>query len=402
LVSLRDAPQGTNALARGTLQRPWVRVHPAERALVHEFMLRSMRPGLAPLLFVGALTTALAGCPRSDTQQGQNPGQFGAYPPGQFTPNGQQPNGQYGQPPNGQYGQPPNNNAQYPQQPQSTPAGPPSPNDPINVIDLAYLRSEAGSVLGETIAALPPQKQQMVSNIPFVADPSPGEVNAFAACDDAGQPLMAITDGLLEIEAYISAFKATDELYGTAKLRDYMQMIAQQSKPQRPLPRPPPGFIDPVQNADGRKVARQHVLLDEQLAFVLGHELGHHYLGHTGCANGGSSRASAADLGRILSRSLPLFNQPNEIAADVAGTNSTLTTGAKRQGAKWNEEGALLTLDFFATLDSLSPAAILFGFQNSHPHPLVRRPIVQQAANSWRATGGQGWQIPTLPQLFGQ
>ena len=61
-----------------------------------------------------------------------------------------------------------------------------------------------------------------------------------------------------------------------------------------------------------------------------------------------------------------------------------------------------LTLDFFARLDQLTPASILFGFENTHPPPQIRRPIVQQAANTWRATGGTGWQLPTLPNLFGR
>lgn len=283
------------------------------------------------------------------------------------------------------------------------PGAPPNPNDPINVVDVQYLRNEAGSVMGELIAALPQQNQQLVKNIPFVADPTPGNVNAFAACDDAGQPLMAITDGLLEIEANISNFKATDEIFGTHKLIDYEQMIASQSRPGQALPKSPAGFVDPTQNADARKVARQHVLMDEQLAFVLGHELSHHYLGHTGCANGGGSKsASPADLARAATRVLPTLNQGNEAAADWAGTNNALTAGARRQGAHWTEEGAILTLDFFGVLDTPTPTSVAASFINSHPHPLLRKVGVQAAANTWRATGGQGIQVPSLPQIFGR
>ena len=142
-------------------------------------------------------------------------------------------------------------------------------------------------------------------------------------------------------------------------------------------------------------MARQHQLFDEQLAFVLGHELGHHHLGHTGCANGGGSRgASPAMLGRILSRAIPMFNQPNEIAADIAGVNNLLTAGKNRQAYKWTEGGAILTLDFFAALDQLTPAHIVFGFEMTHPHPLVRKPIVLQTANTSRMTGGATFPFP--------
>jgi hypothetical protein len=226
-----------------------------------------------------------------------------------------------------------------------------------------------------------------------------GEVNAFAACDDQGKPLMAITDGLLEIEAQIAQFRATDEIFGTKKLDAYIQMLAQGQKPGRPIVRPPVGFIDPIQHIDGRKVNRQHELFDEQVAFVLGHELGHHHLGHLGCTAPGGTGASAAQLGRLLSRALPAFNQPNEIAADIAGTNNTLDAGKRRSGYKLTEGGALLTLNFFAALDQLTPAHIVFGFESSHPHPVIRRPIVQQTAATWRATGGVAW--PSFPGFGG-
>jgi hypothetical protein len=275
---------------------------------------------------------------------------------------------------------------------------PPVLSDPINAIDIGWLRNEAGVVMGALIDALAPGPKAKVTNIPFVADPTVGEVNAFAACDDQGMPLMAITDGLLEVEAHIAQFKANDEIFGTRKVDGYLQLLAQHQRPGQPLVRPGPGFVDPMQQVDGRKVARQHQILQEQLAFVLGHELGHHHLGHTGCANGqgGSRGVSPADLGRLLSRTLPLFNQPNEIAADIAGVNNLLSAGARRQDYRWTEGGATLTLQFFASLDQLTPTTIVFNFERTHPHPLVRQPIVQQTANTWRLTGGAGFPFPGL------
>ncbi|MEO7329752.1 MAG: M48 family metalloprotease [Minicystis sp.] len=376
--------------------------------------MRALPPSISILPL--ALTVALTGCNRGDSPQPQTPG---AYPPGQYQQPGQYqpgPTGQYTPPGSSMPGQytPPGSSTpgQYPP-PASTnpgtppaqqlPVGPPSPNDPINLVDINYLRNNAGSVMGELMGALSATAQAKIQGIPFIADPAVGEVNAYAACDDQGMPLMAITDGLLQIEAYVAQFKATDEIFGTNKLDAYLQLIAQNTRPHQPIPVPAAGFIDATQNADGRKVARQHQLMDEQLAFVLGHELAHHHLGHTGCANGqgGSRGVNPADLGRLLTRVLPALNQPNEVAADIAGINNLLTAGSRRQGVKWNEEGALLTLDFFSRIDQLTPATILFNFENTHPPPQLRRPIVQQAANTWRATGGQGFQLPGLPNIFG-
>jgi hypothetical protein len=65
-----------------------------------------------------------------------------------------------------------------------------------------------------------------------------------------------------------------------------------------------------------------------------------------------------------------------------------LNTGAARDGYRWTEGGALLTMRFFASLDRWSPVDILFGFERTHPPPQIRKPIIQQTASAWRATGG--------------
>jgi Peptidase family M48 len=420
---------------------------------------RAMRLEPSPLLCALAALALALGCNHPESPPAQSPSYGQAYPPGQYpsgspgrapgqTMPGQAP-GAYGPSPYAQplpsapygqgapganpYGQPAPSAPPYgqgvpsaaPSAPPAAPSSPattqaptfpwpfpslpslpgslPNPVDPINTVDLNWLRNEANNTLSALIAALPTAARGRVDNIPFYADPTVGEVNAYAACDDQGLPLMAITDGLLQIEAYTAQFRATDEIFGTQKLDGYLRLVAQYQRPKQPIVTPPAGFIDPAQNADARKVARQHQLMAEQIAFVLGHELAHHYLGHTGCANGTAKRSgvSAGDVGRLLARVVPAFNQPNEIAADVSGTQNLLTAGSKRADYRWNEEGALLTLDFFARLDQLTPASILFGFASTHPHPLVRRPIVQQTANNWRQSGGAGFQLPGLPNIFG-
>ena len=91
----------------------------------------------------------------------------------------------------------------------------------------------------------------------------------------------------------------------------------------------------------------------------------------------------------MLSGTVPVFNQPNELEADTQGTYSLLNAGKRRQGYHWTENGALLTLYFFEQLNSMTPAeSVLFAFELSHPHPSIRKPVVQQAAQQWRASGG--------------
>jgi hypothetical protein len=288
-----------------------------------------------------------------------------------------------------------------PQQPPGTvPVGPGQPPpagplpavayDPINANDLNFLRSRAQNALNELVANLPALQQARVRGIPLVIDDEVGEVNAFAACTAEGKSLMAISDGMLDISGHLAQARAIDELFGLRKVDEYVAFIARNQRPKTPIVQPPLGFFDLAQTADGRKVQRQHQILDEQLAFVLGHELAHHYLGHLPCTAG---NVTASEIGRVLSDVVPAFNQPAEIAADMAGVNNVLTTGARRQGYRFNEGGALLTMQFFSGVDQLSPIDIVFGFERSHPPPAIRIPVIQQTANTFRATGGQGLPI---------
>jgi hypothetical protein len=294
----------------------------------------------------------------------------------------------------------------YPQAPlpQAYPAPAPVPvpvqADPINTVDIEYLRATARSVLGELVAALPPAAQAKVAGVPFRVDAKQGEVNAYAACDEQHQPYMSVTDGLLQIEAYMSQLRATDELFGTQKLDGYLQMVAKYQKTGQPIVTPPAGFVDGAQHADPRKVARQHQLLEEQLAFVLGHELGHHHLGHTGCANGQareSGQVTVGDLGRIINHVIPVTNQYNEIDADGIGIDDVLAAGARRQGYHWTENGALLTLYFFSQLQRLTLESAMLSILNSHPNPALRVDPIKREAAHFRATGV--WYRPIVPTL---
>jgi hypothetical protein len=251
------------------------------------------------------------------------------------------------------------------------------------------LRGRAQAVIGELIAALEAGYQQRVRGVPLVFDEEVGEVNAFAACTREGKALMAISDGLLDIQAHLAQAKANDELFGTRKVDEYVRFVARNQRPKTPVVRPPPGFFDPAQQSNPRRVQRQHELFDEQCAFVLGHELAHHYLGHLPCTASGG--LNAGDITRALSSAVPIFNQPNELAADIAGTNNLLTAGSRRTGYHWTEGGALLGMQFFSTVDELTPSDILFGFERTHPPPVVRVPVIQQTASAFR---GGGYRLP--------
>jgi hypothetical protein len=358
------------------------------------------------------LAFALAGCeqpaaPAAQYPQGYPPGQLppgqlppspGLYPPGQFGPQGgyAPPQGGYAPGyPQGGYAQP----GQPAPVPQAIPPGPPVLSDPVNDVNMAWLRAAAAGVLNELVAALPPASRARVQGIPFVPDQAVGDVNAYAACNRDNQPLMSITDGLLQIEAYVAQLRATDEVFGTQKLDAYLQYLVQNQKPRQPIVAPPPGLVEPAQHTDYRKVVREHQLLEEQMAFVMGHELAHHHLGHTGCAIGqsGNRQVTTVDLIRLGQQIVPFANQINETSADDAGVWTLLTAGARRQGHHWTEQGAILTLEFFARLDG-QRGDVFDVLLSSHPNPRARIAPVQQAAARWRASGGTApWQALSLP-----
>lgn len=272
------------------------------------------------------------------------------------------------------------------------PVAPTVPNaygtDPIAAVQIAFLRQRAQHILQELTAALPPQYQQRVTNIPLLIDDTVGEVNAFAACSRTGQSAMAITDDMLRIAALLSQAHAHDEFFATQKVDEYIRLAAAQLRPEHPVPMPPSGFFP--HGGDPRVVARQHQLFEEQVAFILGHELGHHYLNHLPCT-AAPDPLGAGLAARVLADQVPLFNQPNEVAADLAGTHNLLNSGrqrATRGDYGWTEIGGLLSMRFFAGFSQLSPADLLLAFERSHPPPQLRTPIIQQAANTWRNTNG--------------
>jgi predicted Zn-dependent protease len=253
-----------------------------------------------------------------------------------------------------------------------------------------YTRREAPSVVAELVNALTATDRAKVKGIPLQIVDDAKDVNAFATCDKSGGAFVGITAPLLLIMARTSETRAFDETFGTGKYNELANGFASEVKAQKTVVGPGPGFLPLPQALDLRKLARQSLLFDEQLAFVLGHELAHHYRGHTGCGRAANANTiTPQDIGRALSSTVPLFNQPNEIQADIEGTYNLLDTGTRRQRGKWTEEGAIMMLDFFARLESLGVETLLLGFLSTHPAPQLRLPIVQSSAQQWRSNGGK-------------
>ena len=270
------------------------------------------------------------------------------------------------------------------------------------------MRQEAATVLQRLVAALPDSSRARVQGIPLAVIDDPREVNAFAGCDKTGKAFMAVTAPILTLMAASAESRAFDELYGGGKYDAYINQVAQAVQRGQPVQGLQPGTLPLPQALDPRKLTRQRELFDEQLSFVLSHELAHHYRGHTGCANAGTSTGvTAEDVGRLLSNAVPVFNQPMEVESDVQGIRNVLNAGVGQQGTQaWNEEGAMMVLGFFNKLSGVSTEALLLGFLRTHPLPAFRIPIVQGAADQWRrerSSGSSPFPLPfPFPGLGGQ
>ncbi len=333
------------------------------------------------------VSNALAGCRAStSTPQQPPPPYYGPGPYGQAPP-------PYGQPPYGQppYGQPPYK-PNFP-----PPGGQPPPPAPAQrpllapLVGIAAWQNELRGVLNELLAALNPSNQALVRGIPLVFDPT-SEVNAFAGCDEQGAPFLAATSGILEAVDAMAQTKATDELFGTQTYEAYCSaVLPQMVRSDKARAGLPAGIIPANLGGDLRRWSRAHELFDEILAFTFGHELAHHYLGHTGCAKGqGGSGPDPTRLGRILSNVIPIFSQAAEASSDSAGCYNSLDAGrARRPQYEWQEAGGVTLLDYFARLERaagqggplslLNPTAVL----RSHPNPLARIPLLQAVGRTW-------------------
>lgn len=276
-------------------------------------------------------------------------------------------------------------------------AVPPGAVDANGSLTPAFQRSEVLAVFSELVAALPESERGRILGIPLRVHEEPREPNAAAGCTRDRRSYMMITSALLTIIAASSEAKAWDELTGERRVEGYYTAVTNVIRARQPVIGITPGWLAGPMALDPRKLARQRHLFDEQVAFVLGHELAHHYRGHTGCANGtpaNQADVTAEEVTRVASTVVPPFNQPMETESDQWGVTNTLDAGRNRRGGDWNEEGAMLSLDFFAHLSRFNPAT---AFLRTHPHPNLRKPIIQTMANTWRNGGRPTQVIPGMP-----
>ena len=242
--------------------------------------------------------------------------------------------------------------------------------DPINQRDLPVLHTIVDSTLRELVAALPEDRRRGFANVQLEISNRAGDVNAFAMCE-GDRPVVGISDGLITIAARLASSKAIDDITATDDTRELMRKVtAPEGTPRKTR-----------YDLDREKLGRQHMWFIEQIAFALGHELAHHYLGHLSCASTGGS----PDL---LGQLLPVFDQAKELEADAGGVRNVLAVRTDKHGYAWSENGAILVLQMMKAQRDLTAREIIFAFEQTHPLPEVRIPVVTTTAEVWHATDG--------------
>ena len=263
--------------------------------------------------------------------------------------------------------------AEYPEGPRDPDLDLSRNKDPINKRDLPVLRTIVDSTLKELVAALPADQRHAFKDVRLEISDRAGEVNAFATCDGT-QPVVGISDGLITIAARLASSKAIDEIMATDETRELMRKV---TTPEAGPPK------KTRYDLDRDKLGRQHMWFVEQIAFALGHELAHHYLGHLSCA---TLEAGGPD---ILGQLLPIFDQAKELEADAGAVRNVLAVRKDKHGYEWSENGAILVLQMIKAQRELTAREIIFAFEQTHPLPEVRIPVVITTAEVWLATGGR-------------
>jgi len=272
-----------------------------------------------------------------------------------------------------------------PNQPSPSLNTPQPSDDPLGRGDTDFMRKRVESIVAELIAALEPSLRSRVQNLPIVFDPSRTEVNAFATCSRGQKAAIAVTDGMLVLTGNVAQLRATDDVFGTHLLANYTAYVAQNAQAGQPILLPATYLPSAEQAHSTAKVSRELHLFDEMIGFIFAHEMAHHYLNHLPCTS--VLPLDASELGVMLTDAVPGFNQPNETAADMAGVRNVLLAGKRRTSDPLTESGAIAQLTFFEALDSARPIDV-FSFERTHPPPSLRVPVVQTAAQAFRATGG--------------
>jgi len=248
------------------------------------------------------------------------------------------------------------------------------------VLGMPAMEDETKRVVAELIEHLPADQASRVRGMPLAFEHT-DEINAFAGCDEKG-PFVEGTTGLLDVANGLAQTLAADQLFGLQTHEAYAKQVVDKVMEDKPNLYYDLSNLPPETALDKKRLSRAHEIFDDIVAFTFGHELAHHYLGHTPCAAKTDMERNLARLGDIATSFIPVLNQPAEVAADQAGILNVLVTGRARATHPLDEGGARMLLTFFDRLEQAAGQgnrSLLKTFLMTHPPSLLRLRVLNDS-----------------------
>ena len=248
------------------------------------------------------------------------------------------------------------------------------------------------------LAALTAPEQRKIEGLYLAFDPSTTEVASLPACDDDGDYVVVMTEGLLRLAESVSFAKASDDVRGSHIIDDYGALLARpqsvtgasisESRPVAPLP-PPPSSKAASVAALGRApaggappvVERAHAIFQDLLLWLMAAEVAHVLAGDYSCPNPTAAHEHADEVwtpsehvAAIVSARSRMGHQAR---ADAWATTSLLALGRPYAAA-------LAWLDVLAPIERTRGGGERVWYLAVHPNTPDRASTVRSAAEAWR------------------
>ncbi len=209
------------------------------------------------------------------------------------------------------------------------------------------------------------------------------DLGAMAACDDDGDYVVTMTDGLLMLIDAVALAQASDEVASTKKLDAYAAFLAKAQRPNAKLVPPPVGFFEGTETPSPKLEEVRMARLRDAIAGVIAHEVAHMLSSDVTCRHptatheGGDDTWTASEQSQAEASSSATYTQQRVLAADTLGTELLLEAGR-------STVGLMATLTVIDRLERGGREGYAPSYIRSHAGTAARMQWVEAAASHYR------------------
>jgi len=237
--------------------------------------------------------------------------------------------------------------------------------------------------LAELVTALSPAEQKKLAGAYVAFNADEAAVDALPACDDDGDYVVVVSDGLLRLAEAVAYAAASDRTRGTQLVEAYGALLARAQTPAM-LPLPPPvaklpsgPATAPTLDGDAR------ALFLDLIAWLVADEVGHVIAGDIVCPHPTAERERADDTWTSTEHDAALGSAPQHMQqaarVDTWATEAMLARGR-------SEMGAVAWLVVLAAVEQAKATGRLSSYLALHPGSTHRVEALRAAADEWRRT----------------